>query len=150
VKAWDTGGLVGHRGLHGGGPLTSISYLEAPGTGSQVTIGDDVTTPGFPTFPKLSITRRFLIVGTLGLSTLSNVFVKLGPSYHVPALPFMLIARTRQKYLLFASNCVGENVVVTSGSRQQTFEPTAQSFDGLISTSYRAAPGTGVQVNRGS
>jgi hypothetical protein len=45
---------------------------------------------------------------------------------------------------------VGESEVLIVVPVQQTFEPGAKSTDELISTSYRAAPGTGFQLKRGS
>jgi hypothetical protein len=45
---------------------------------------------------------------------------------------------------------VGESEVPIVGAEQQTLEPDAKSTDGLISTSYLAAPGTGFQENFGS
>jgi hypothetical protein len=48
------------------------------------------------------------------------------------------------------STAVGEIEVAIVAPSQQTFEPGAKSEEELISTSYRAAPGTGFHEKRGS
>ena len=52
--------------------------------------------------------------------------------------------------MLSRSTFVGESEVPTTGALQQTLEPGAKSTDGLISTSYLAAPAIGSQEKWGS
>src|SRR5512133_516101 len=71
--------------------VTSTSYADAPGTGSQFTIGVDVSK--LPSDGNgLSSGRRFLPVGF----PLSQPSESCGPSFPTPGLPTGWPARTRQ------------------------------------------------------
>jgi len=67
------------------------SYADAPGTGSQVTIGESVLAPG----SSAALLLRRSRLGMLGVAG-SNVFWKGVPTFQTPDLPSASKARTRQ------------------------------------------------------
>src|SRR5687767_7001482 len=83
--------------------VTLTVYPEAPMTGSHTTTGVSVsTTVVFVSVSTagstlLSRMRTFLMLAPVTGGTLSNVFVKDGPTFQTPALFAESIARTRQK-----------------------------------------------------
>ena len=116
-------------------------------TGSHAMTGTSVSTTAVPVSvstagsPTLSRMWTFLMLGVETGGTLSNVFVKDGPTFQTPALSSESIARTRQKYVLLSRTTAGESEVPSVEAcvwklmaSQQTFEPVAQSEEKLTST----------------